>query len=373
MALLTSQTNAFSHVRMDAASVTVTNAPSTVTDLQLTAANTTLASFDRLVDGSANSLNVYATAANTATTLTVDDEETLTFDVSDATLTITNFNAEDATSITVSGDNAINLGTYAATTANLATFDASGMTSAANASLTATASTVAMTVTGNASTAYTGVLTVSTGNGNDTITGGNGADVLTAGAGNDTITGGAGADTITGGAGADTITGGAGVDIFVFTQPSAQANSIDTIKDFTANSTNTSDDRIRIDLITGANTDATSMHEENSGGEVLDDGDVYVLTGDSYIDVSGNAAADKTAILAAGGGLTISSADGVEALAIFKADTDGDGTADEVQLWLLESTAANATINAVYHLATFEGYSTTLDLASDFAVGDFDL
>ena len=258
MALITSQTNTFSHVRFDAASVTVTNAPATVTDPQLTGTNATLASFDRLVDGSADSLNIYATAANTATTLTVDDEETLTFDASDGGIAITNFNAEDATSITISGDNAVDLGTYAATTANLATFDASGMTGAVAASLVAGASTVAMTVTGNAATTYTGVLTVTTGNGNDTITGGNGADVLTAGAGNDTIVGGAGADTITGGAGADTITGGGGVDIFVFTQPTAQANSIDTIKDMTANSTNTSDDRIRIDIKTGANVDATS-------------------------------------------------------------------------------------------------------------------
>jgi len=374
MALYTSQTNTFTHVRADAATVNFTNAPATVTDLQLTGNAATAATFARLVDGSANSLNIYATAANAATTLTVDDEETLTFDGSDGTITITNFNAEDATSITVSGDNAINLGTYAATTASLATFDASGMTAAAGATLVASASTAAMTVTGNASTAYTGSLVITTGNANDTVTGGNGADTITTGAGADTIVGGAGADIITAGEGQDTITGGGGVDIFTFTDtPTSIASSVDTITDFTVNSTNTSDDRIAIDILGGtAGLDATAIHETTTTATEVDDGDVVVLTGNNFIDTSGNAAADKTAILALGGGLTITTANTIEALAIFKADTDGDGTADEVQVWLVESTGTNTVIDNVYQLATLQGISVTSDLASDFATGDFD-
>jgi len=373
MALYTSQTNTFTHVRADAATVNFTNAPATVTDLQVTGNAATAVTFARLVDGSANSLNVYATAANAATTLTVDDEETLTFDGSDGTITLTSFNAEDATSITVSGDNAINLGTYAATTAGLATFDASGMTAAAGATLVASASTAAMTVTGNASTAYTGALVITTGNANDTVTGGNGNDTITTGAGADTIVGGAGADIITGGEGQDTITGNGGVDIFTFTDtPTSQASSIDTITDFTVNSTNTSDDMIAIDILAGAGANATAIHEVTTGAVEADDGDVVVLTGNNFLDMSGNAAADKTALLALGGGLTITTANTIEALAIFKADTDGDGTADEVQVWLVESTGTNTVIDNVYQLATLNGISVTSDLASDFATTDFD-
>ena len=90
----------------------------------------------------------------------------------------------------------------------------------------------------------------------------------------------------------------------------------------TANSTNTSDDRIRIDIKTGANVDATSMHDKNSGTSA-DGGDVYVLTGDVNIDTSGNAVADLAAIQAAGGSSPFRSV--MKKLAIFKADTNGDG------------------------------------------------
>jgi Ca2+-binding RTX toxin-like protein len=61
----------------------------------------------------------------------------------------------------------------------------------------------------NASTAFdtNGVVSVTGGSGNDTITGGVGAD---------TITGGNGNDIITGGAGADSLIGGDGNDLFLF-------------------------------------------------------------------------------------------------------------------------------------------------------------
>jgi len=57
-----------------------------------------------------------------------------------------------------------------------------------------------------------GSWTVTTGDGNDTITGGAGADTITAGDGGDSIIGAAGNDLIYAGAGADTITGGDGND-----------------------------------------------------------------------------------------------------------------------------------------------------------------
>lgn len=63
----------------------------------------------------------------------------------------------------------------------------------------------------NASAAVASV-SVSAGDGNDTLIGGSGADLLAGDGGADSLTGGAGADTLDGGAGNDTLTGGAGND-----------------------------------------------------------------------------------------------------------------------------------------------------------------
>jgi hypothetical protein len=96
-----------------------------------------------------------------------------------------------------------------------------------------------------------------------------------------------------------------------------------------------------------------------------------VVTGSVVIDTSGNNAADLAAIKLAVGGTTLDSSS--EALAIFKSDTNGDGSANEVAVWYLASdTAANAVIDTATHLATFSGYSTSADLAGDFAAADFD-
>jgi Ca2+-binding RTX toxin-like protein len=226
-----------------------------------------------------------------------------------------------------------------------------------------------MTITANSSANHLGTIVVTTGAGNDTITGTANGDTIVSGDGNDTVNGGAGADTITGGNGSDTLTGGTGIDIFVF---GVAATGVDTITDFTRNSTGgLADDRIAIDILPGADADATAVHEENTGGELLNDGDVYVLTGNSFIDVSGTAAADLAAIIAAGGGLTMDASS--EAIAIFKADTNGDGTADAVQAWLLTALAGNTDIDSAQQLATFTGYSVTADLTGDFLVAAFDL
>jgi len=117
------------------------------------------------------------------------------------TFTATNFTSTDMTSLTVSGDDAVNIGTSSGT--KVATVDVSGLDAAFTGVFAA--STVAMTVTGNSGT-NAGILTITTGSGNDTITGGNAADVITtAGAGNDIIAGGNGNDAITLGTGSDTV------------------------------------------------------------------------------------------------------------------------------------------------------------------------
>ncbi|MBK4217901.1 Hint domain-containing protein [Paracoccus caeni] len=68
------------------------------------------------------------------------------------------------------------------------------------------------------------------GGGNDSVLGGAGNDLLEGGAGNDTLLGGEGRDTLNGGSGADVLTGGAGNDVFV-------VDSGDLITDFGAGNT----------------------------------------------------------------------------------------------------------------------------------------
>lgn len=96
----------------------------------------------------------------------------------------------------------------------------------------------------------------------------------------------------------------------------------------------------------------------------------YVVTGDFVVDVSGTtAAADLAEILAA---LDVTDAGtALQAAAVFKADTNGDGSANEVQVWQLTDgtgTGTAADIAAV-QLGVLTGYSTSADLAGDF-VGD---
>lgn len=59
--------------------------------------------------------------------------------------------------------------------------------------------------------------TIDGGNGNDNITGASGADVIRTGAGNDTVSGGTGNDTVTGGTGDDSLDGGADIDQLIET------------------------------------------------------------------------------------------------------------------------------------------------------------
>lgn len=76
------------------------------------------------------------------------------------------------------------------------------------------------TITGdsadNSLTGNDGADTINGGSGNDTLNGGNDADSLTGGFGSDSLAGGLGIDSLTGDEGADTLTGGADIDSFSF-------------------------------------------------------------------------------------------------------------------------------------------------------------
>jgi len=216
----------FTTATASAATTTFSNATATVAQLELDGGASTLVTFSRLVDGTTDTLDIETTAAQTIADISVVHEETITIDAADGAFTIsTAFTNTDMTSLTASGDNAVDLGT--STGVSIATVDASAMTAQFTAVMAT--SVVAMTVTGPATaagiiTTGAGADTVTGGSGGDNFTTGNGADVVSLGAGNDTVNAGAGNDTITntsgtgaitGGIGSDTFTGGTGVETYV--------------------------------------------------------------------------------------------------------------------------------------------------------------
>ena len=116
----------------------------------------------------------------------------------------TGLGAADMTSLTVVGDNAVDLSTVTSTA--VATVNLSGLEDA-NFTADFSATTSGLTVTANTSTGNTGTYTITGGASDDTLVGTNGVDTFTGGGGNDTYTLGAGADTVViTSAGADTIT-----------------------------------------------------------------------------------------------------------------------------------------------------------------------
>ncbi|CAM2780587.1 Serralysin G [Vibrio mytili] len=75
--------------------------------------------------------------------------------------------------------------------------------------------------------------TILGGSGNDTLFGGNGDDTLFGGDGDDTLFGGSGDDLLDGGLGSDILTGGDGHDVFKWTEDTVDEGATDTITDFT--------------------------------------------------------------------------------------------------------------------------------------------
>jgi hypothetical protein len=207
----------FTDVHFNAAGTSsATNSPAGLATVL--AANDTILTVSRLLDTSANSLTFQAidnSSASDNITLTVDNEETLTWSdrssfATAPAITIDNLSADDLVTLTVSGVSAKTI-TNAIYGANdtLTTINASGNTG--TVSISAGSSTVAMTITGSSTAANT----LTSGSGTDAITGGSAADSLTGGTGADTINGAAAADTINGGGGADSLTGGEGTDVII--------------------------------------------------------------------------------------------------------------------------------------------------------------
>jgi hypothetical protein len=317
--------------------VTVNNVGASVTTLELDATNASNATaaagedvvFDRLVDGTANSLSVVVTdttvGAHLGDELVIDDEETVTLDTNLGLLTLnTGLSADDMTSLTVVGDNAVDLSVVSSTA--LATVDLSGLEDA-NFTASFAASTAGVTVTGNTTTGNTGVYDIIGGASDDNITGTKGIDTFTGGGGNDTFTLGTGADTvIITTAGADTITdfavGASGdqIDIDISTVGNVVGGNA---------TTDTAGQAMSVEFVTGAETLA-------AGDNIL------VLSGTTF-----STAALAGAALEAGGSraitLTAATTANDDILFLYSNGTDSFLVAGNVGSAATTITAANLT------------------------------
>jgi hypothetical protein len=275
--------------------ITITNASDSVATVSMT--DNGVISFDRLVDGTANSVTLAAGADLASATSVTDvfaDEETITIDASSYDFERAgNITTTDLTTLTLTGDNTIQLGTAGSKTlssAKLATVDASAVTGTEAVTVVATSSTKAMTVTGPATT---GNFVIHTGSGGDTITAGSGAMTAKGFAGDDTITGGAKADTVYGGAGNDTITGGeagdtiygeAGVDTIILTETTAKADTV-----------HLSSTAVNYDIIRGFDAGGTATDDNLNAAD-----GTFTWLGDGGTDTDGAVALISAATLAAG-------------------------------------------------------------------------
>lgn len=323
--------NAFTAVRANGvAALTVTNAGADLNTFRVGASNTTL-SFDRATDNTTNALTILATAnANISTSFTAADEETITIDSNDGTVTIADLAASDLTTLVATGDN--NVAISASTGATAVTTVTNSLTGAATFSATVANATGAVTFTAGSSTgtstittgagndvvtAGTGALSATTGAGSDSITGGAGNDTIVSGNSADTVSGGAGVDDITGGNGADNLTGGAGADIF---QYDAVAEGGDTITDFTSAS-----DTLDVDGILNG---LTKVYEEiaNDAADITTDANVIVVGGSTDIATAAALIAADATVTGTAGLIVISNGTSTSVYHTTNLGTDGTET-----------------------------------------------
>jgi len=351
----------------NAGAANIDNATNAVTNLSQSATGGDI-DFERLVDGTANSITVSAqddlAASDGVTaigTLDIPNEETITL-VSGSnaaeTLTVTTLTADDATSVTLTGTANVAV-TANVAAVNIATVNASGVTGTAEFHATGATSNIT-------ATSSVGAFEFTGGGGSDIITGGAAADILIGGGGADIITGGASADEITGGTGLDTLTGGAGADSFNNAVGVLGAN----ITDFTALAGG--------DVLeyTGAGTAVAGTWTEMTWADQttgsIANGEVIGITGRTPVDVSGNDAADLivfNAALAATGDEVVSNG---ENMLVINADKDGDGGVDAIQVYGLHNTTAGTSAwNDSFLMAEFTNMASDTNLASDFVSANF--
>ena len=196
--------------------LTFSNMDATTSNVTITTGSTGNINGTLAIDGTDDTLNLTlghtGGAAFTIANTDFDDHETINV-VNSAVgnaVTITSFDADNASTLNFSGNKAVTI-TLEAGTTNVTTIDASGFTGTGALVMTAGRGSlsVGQTITGGGynDTLYGATYgdTIKGGAGNDTIYGGGLGDTIHGGAGNDTIYGQAGIDTIEAGAGNDTI------------------------------------------------------------------------------------------------------------------------------------------------------------------------
>jgi Ca2+-binding RTX toxin-like protein len=312
------------------AALTITNGSSSLNTFFVENANTTL-SFARASDTTSDSLTLKTTEnASVGTSITANDEETITIDSDLGTFTTADLQSTDLTTFIVNGDNNVtitdsttvtNLTTVTVNLTGTSTFTALFDNSTKAMTFTAPGSTTGtMTITTGSGadvvTAGSGILSATTGTGADSITGGALNDTLNGGNSNDTISGGAGADNITGGNGADSLTGGDGADTFDFDNVSEAG---DTITDFQAGTTNDVMDFTAITALTVA-------YEEiaNDTADITANSNFIVIGGATDITTAAALIAADTTVLATVGYIIIS--DGTNTQVYHTTDLAGNGT-----------------------------------------------
>ncbi|MEC7187035.1 MAG: hypothetical protein VXW45_01175 [Pseudomonadota bacterium] len=322
-------------------------------------------------NGTADSLNVHLgndltqTASTGVTVDAIQIETALVASKGANGNTLTDFEADSLTSLTVTGSKTASItlnDSAAASTIPLTTVDASAFTgpsltisaveadsgvtvTTASQALTVTVGDGANNITGTAGddtvTTGSGADTISTSDGEDTINAGNGANTITVGDGNATITGGSGVDTITAGAGNNTITLGAGADVVTAgignnTITNASGNATITAGDGENTVTNTAGDS-EITLGDGGNTvTLTAGNSEVVTGAL---GDTITVTAGNNDIASG--AGNDTITLGSGN-------DTIDA---------GDGT-DTVNFTVTSGTWSGSIADAETTVATFGGTAT---------------
>jgi hypothetical protein len=229
------------------------------------------------------------TAANVETVSITTKDSGLTTNLA-ATVDTATLVATSATAVTVSGNNGLILSNVGNT--KITTFDASGVVADSGAIIDTAANLGVTFVSDNSTT--TAVVTITGGDGNDTLEGHSAKDTINGGAGNDKLSGlagadilngGAGNDELIGGAGLDTLTGGAGNDDFVI-QAETSLNVYDTIVDFTAG------DKISVAALTAfeqtkVDLASTAVFQDYANAVInasaLNDSGWFQYDGDTYL------------------------------------------------------------------------------------------
>ncbi|MDB9950502.1 hypothetical protein OAD56_03785, partial [Gammaproteobacteria bacterium] len=318
--------------------------------------------------GTADNLNIHmgdSVAQTNATGVTIDAIEIETALIASGgadNSTITDFEADALTALTVTGSKSISVtlnDSAAVATIPLVTVDASAFTGSsltisaveADSGVTITTGSLALIATvgdgTNSVTATAGDDTVTTGSGadtivtydgEDTITAGDGANTITVGNGNATITGGEGVDTITAGTGNNTITLGDGADV------ATAGKGANTITNAAGNATITAGDGNNTVTNTAGNSTITLGGGTNTVN--LTAGNSTVITGEGADDI--NITAGNNDITSGAGNDTITLGTGNDTV------DAGTGT-DTVDFTISSGTWTGAVSNAETVVATFAG------------------